>query len=166
MSSLIIENGTGVENANSYADVEFLSSYADARGFAIPTSNEDRERFLIIAFDYLQCRLADHGCTFTDIPKNLKFAQAQLVVEQQRGTRLWPKPITSSVEGFVTEKTIGPLTKKFQAGSNSNNGVFGGRADPKEPVCIASVEMFLKSVLSSDSCNGGSCCNHKETLRA
>ena len=160
MPTLIIEDGTGVSNANTYADLGFLDSYANDRGLFLPTDNEDKEKFLIVAFDYLQYRLNECGCEFTEIPINLMRAQAQLVVEQQRGTLLWPKPVTSSVEGFVTEKTVGPLTKKYAAGSNA------GRANPKEPICIASVEVFLKSVLASDSCSGSSCCTWKQTIRA
>ena len=155
---LIIEDGTGVEDANSYADIAFLNEYAEARGLAIPTEDVDKEKFLVVAFDYLQFFLDECECEFTEIPVNLKRAQAQLVVEQQKRTLLFPKPITSSTEGYVTEKTVGPLTKKFAANSY-------GRARVGRPVLIASVNLFLKSVLDSKFCRNGGSCKFKRTIR-
>lgn len=144
MPTLIIEDGTGVDNANSYADVAYLDSYASDRGFNIPTDDADKQVFLIRAFDYLCTKLCD-CVVFAPIQDALKKAQCQLVVEQQKRTLLYPKPITSSVEGFVTEKTVGPLTKKFSP-------VTGGRAATDQPVRIASVEVWLNKVKKEDGC--------------
>lgn len=155
---LILEDGTGVSNANSYADVEFLDDYAGPRGLPLPITDEDKEKFLIIAFDYLQFRLDECECEFPEIPIKLKRAQAQLVVEQQKGTKLFPDPITSSTEGYVTEKTVGPLTKKYASNSY-------GRAAAGRPILIASVELFLKSVLDSPFCRNGGRCKFKKTIR-
>ena len=157
MPTIIVEDGTKIDNANSYVDVDFLAAYAEARGLAIPTGLNDQQIFLIRGWDYLQYRLAERGCEFDQIPTNLKRAQCQLVVEQQKRTLLYPKPVVSISEGYVTEKTVGPLTKKFAAGTS-------GRATVGRPVVISSVEVFLKSVLDSDSCSCGPN-NWKYTVR-
>ena len=144
MPDLIIEDGSGVTDANSYADIAYLDKYATDRGFAIPSEETDKQVFLIRAFDYLCAKLCD-CVVFVPIQDALKKAQCQLVVEQQKRTLLYPKPITSSVEGFVTEKTVGPLTKKFSR-------ILGGRAAVDQPVRIASVEIWLNKVKKKDGC--------------
>jgi ABC-type hemin transport system ATPase subunit len=51
--ALVIEDGTQIENANSYAtDAEF-SAYAAARNFTIPALEADRDVLMIKAMDYL-----------------------------------------------------------------------------------------------------------------
>jgi len=52
-TQLIIENGTIVANANSMATDAELKSYANIRGFAIPATQPDREKLLILAMDYI-----------------------------------------------------------------------------------------------------------------
>lgn len=179
MPTLIVEDGTGVANANTYINLAYLESYAADRGFTIPTVQADKEKFVLRAMDYLEARRMDYQGHKTDedqtlqwprtdvmfdckalgvdvIPEVLKKAQCQLVVELQQRTRLFPVPRTSSVEGLVTEKTVGPLTKKF-----AFNGQ--GLADPTKPIVIASVESFLSPLTHK-----GSCCGQtwKVTLRA
>lgn len=178
MPTLIIEDGTGVANANSYVDVAYLDIYAADRGLTIPTADTDKEIFLLKAMDYLEGRRAEYqgsksvatqslqwprqlvqvDCSdvaIDSIPEELKKAQCQLVVEQQKRTLLYPAPITSSIEGLVTQKTVGPLTKKY-----AFNGK--GLANPTKPIIIASVEMFLLPLtIKGSCCNGG----YKRTIR-
>jgi hypothetical protein len=52
--ALIIEDGSGVANANSYATVAELSSFATARGLALPAGDAAREVLLIQACDFLE----------------------------------------------------------------------------------------------------------------
>lgn len=52
--ALIIEDGTGVDNANSYATVAELYTYASERGQALSVSNEAAEALLIKAMDYIE----------------------------------------------------------------------------------------------------------------
>lgn len=179
MPTLIVEDGSGVANANTYVDLTYLQSYADDRGLALPTEQADKEVYLLRAMDYLESRRQDYqgvkassdqslqwprkqvtlDCeTFDDatIPEVLKKAQCQLVVEQQQRTRLYPAPRTSSVEGLVTHKQVGPLVKKF---------AFDGKAttDPSKAIVIASVETFLHPLTIKGACCGQS---WKPTLRA
>jgi len=179
MPTLIVEDGTGVANANTYVDLAYLQNYADNRGLTLPTSDTDKEIFLLRAMDYLEGRrdefqgskaVVDQSLQWPrvdvsidcvelavdTIPEELKRAQCQLVVEQQSRTKLYPTPRTSSVEGLVTQKTVGPLTKKFAFDGK-------GLADPSKGIVIASVEIFLKPLTVKGSCCGG---GWKKTLRA
>ncbi|MCC6271130.1 MAG: hypothetical protein IT190_07620 [Microbacteriaceae bacterium] len=144
----------------------------------MPTTDTDKEIFLLKAMDYLEARRFDfQGAKANSeqslqwprvgtqidcvdvaadaIPVELKKAQCQLVVEQQKRTILYPSPRTSTDTGFVTQKTVGPLTKKFSA-------VGDGAVNPNKPIIIASVEMFLLPLTIK-----GSCCNgaYKRTIR-
>src|SRR5690242_3202764 len=56
--TLIIEDGTGVPNANSYVNVADLRAFAAARGISVPSADSEGdaaiEVALINAMDYLQ----------------------------------------------------------------------------------------------------------------
>lgn len=159
MPTLIVEDGTNVTNANSYIDLTYLASYASDRNYSLPTLDVDKEIFVIRGMDYLEGQLFNGSRTNDDqalnwprqnvfidcelfdeesIPELLKKALAQLVIEQQLRTPLYPQPRTSAVEGFVTEKTVGPLTKKFTP--------IGGMVSSLVPIKIASVEVFLRQL--------------------
>ena len=164
MPTIIVEDGTGVANANSYVDTTYLTTYASNRGLVLPQNQETQERMLIKATDYLEAlRVKFKGTKAVDtqelqwprkdvyidgiefaknnIPEELKKAQCQLIVEQEAGVALYPAPRTSSTEGIVTEKTIGPMTKKF-APMNS------ALANANEPVKIMSVWALLKPLFN------------------
>lgn len=167
--TLIVEDGTGVVNANSYIDLSFLTAFASARGLSIPTVDATKEQYAIQAMDYLESvrfcgskfdsvqslqwprsGVFIYGVAFAEdaIPLQLKHAQCQLVVALEANILLWPKPITSSSEGVVIEKTVGPLTKKFSA--NKSKGEF---ANSRNRVVIAQVESLLFDLMSC-GCSG------------
>lgn len=52
--SLIVEDGTGVANANSYVSVADFKTYALARKITVPSATDDCEALLIKAMDYLE----------------------------------------------------------------------------------------------------------------
>ena len=54
MPEIIVEDGSGVEGANSYLSIEELTSFADDRGLKLPEDDETKGKFLIRAFDYLE----------------------------------------------------------------------------------------------------------------
>ena len=160
MPTITVEDGTGVANANSYVDTSYLYTYTNDRGLVLPQNQETQERMLIKAADYLEALrskfkgtkavdtqemqwprkdVSIDGIDFAknDIPEELKRAQCQLVIEQEAGVVLYPAPRTSSMEGIVTEKTAGPLTKKFAP-------MDVGLANANKPVKIMSVWAFLK----------------------
>jgi|TARA_R110002096_G_scaffold321278_5_gene515398 hypothetical protein len=164
MPTLVVEDGTGVANANSYIDLTYLDAYVADRGLTLVSTQNAKKTLALKAMDYLESfRDSFRGTkavdtqTFqwprkdvyidaiefskSDIPEDLKRSQCQLVVEQEKKTPLYPAPRTSSVEGIVTEKTMAPLTKKF-APMNL------GMASPHKPIKIMSVWVFLNPLMS------------------
>ncbi|MCE0801987.1 hypothetical protein LVQ77_17015 [Buttiauxella sp. S04-F03] len=94
--ALIIETGSGVPGADSYASVSELKAYADARGESLPVDDQSIEVLLNQAMDCLQYSYEYRGArTFPDallqwprsglkgidenqIPPEVKFAQMKL----------------------------------------------------------------------------------------
>lgn len=167
MPTLIVEDGSGVENANTYIDEAYLTTYASDRGLSVPTTTQAQQQAIIAAMDYLTyftdqwagTRTADaqalpwpRESVYIDnveqasdaIPEDLKKAQAQLVVEKNRGTLLFPEPLQSATEGLVIENTVGPLTKKFAFTGK-------GTANPLVPIKIASVWAYLDKLTGISS---------------
>lgn len=162
MPTITVEDGSGVSGANSYVDVAYVDSFADDRGLDLPDTTLVKEQYIIKAMDYLGFftdRLDGYKTATTndlpfprkefyvngeeieddEIPEELKQGLAQLVVEQHAGTALWPTAKTNTGEGYVTEKTLGPMTKKF-----SDKGQ--GSASSYGPTHIMSVAAFLNQV--------------------
>lgn len=52
--ALVVEDGTGVANANSYTSVANFQLYAQQRGLTVPSVGPDCEVLLIKAMDYLE----------------------------------------------------------------------------------------------------------------
>lgn len=170
MPTIIVEDGTGVANANSYVSEAELDSYSSDRGVVIPSTSTAKQQYLILAMDYLSSfdyqwkgkktvdtnplawprkEVSISGLLLADdeIPQALKNAQCLLVVEQTAGTLLFPKPVQSVIEGLVTQKTIGPITKKF-----AFNGK--GTANSSRPVKIASVFCAIRDFLMYEFSTG------------
>lgn len=135
--TLVVENGTGVANANTYAsDADFVA-YAAARGVTIPTTGGARELLLIKAMDVLESydarfvgsRVArDQALAWpragvvvngwdyasNDLPVQLKQAQLLLALEVQDGVdhNNPPAPalpvVSQSVEGAVSVQYAAP----------------------------------------------------------
>jgi hypothetical protein len=100
-----VEDGTGVEDANSYVTVAELRAYAGDRGVALPVADASVEYLLVKAADHLETReyigtveFTDQGLKFprlvTDetgtavssgVPVSVKRAQKMLALEAQNG---------------------------------------------------------------------------------
>jgi hypothetical protein len=130
--SLVVEDGTGRPDSNTYATVDQLRAYARARGTTVPPNPNDCEALLLKAMDYM------HGLDFigdratrdqaldwprfnvcvegfyynsTTLPRQLEQAQCALAIEAQKTDLLPTTPGNTS--GPVTEKTVGPITLKY-----------------------------------------------------
>lgn len=131
--ALVVEDGTGVAGADSYADLATLRAYAARRGVTLSADDATLEPFAYKAMDYLD----DYGVglgvlvwpaspttlcgqdpiTALDRLVNL---QAQLCIEQHNGVDLAPAPIAvTSAGGAIIEETVGPITTKYSASSVS-----------------------------------------------
>lgn len=129
--AIIVEDGSGKIDANSYVTVTEAREYAIARGVTLP-DDDKVEAYLTIAMDYLETlkyrgrrSYPDHpqalswpranvqvDCTYLPsdkIPRQITSAQKQLVVEQAAGRSLMP----SSDGTVVKRKKVDVLEKEF-----------------------------------------------------
>lgn len=135
--ALIVEDGTNIPNANSYADLVDIRAYALARGITLTAVDADLEVQVIKAMDYLESfRTCFQGeKTYDDqslqwprsdvyidnilidedsIPKDLRSAEMQLVIDVHNGITLQPSLSgSSSTAGQVTHEQVGPLVVKY-----------------------------------------------------
>lgn len=111
--ALIIEDGSGVAGANSYATVAEARAYALARGLSLPAADADVEKALVLACDKIETyrfkgNKTDEANALEwpragvyvgassvelandEIPDRLKMAQAQFAAESAGGTSLQP----------------------------------------------------------------------------
>lgn len=120
---LIVETGSGIPGANSYAYTSDLVDYAEARGVLLPDSEEEQEALLHKGMDYLRAI----GLDFTlptvpaAIPANIKEAQIVAAIAAMNGDLLGRTSISSSA--MATQKTVGPITVKYSTGGSSSNPV-------------------------------------------
>lgn len=126
--ALILEDGTGVEDANTYVSVQEARDIATSRGLVLSSdetilsgnlvSSADRitsyeNRFSgvrmngVQGLSYPRNRSYRYGSVYpnTSIPKELKLAQVTLAALINEGVEIW----TSSSAG-IKEETVGPLT--------------------------------------------------------
>tara|TARA_R100001530_G_scaffold131664_1_gene103489 strand:+ start:594 stop:1088 length:495 start_codon:yes stop_codon:yes gene_type:complete len=127
---LIIEDGTIVEDANSFATVAECRAFVADRGLTLPTEDAEVEVLLVKANDYLNSLeerfngyrydedqemtfprddISLHGKDISNtIPKIVKRAQCQLAVDAQTAALL-----AAGTGKEVIEKKVGPLSTKF-----------------------------------------------------
>jgi hypothetical protein len=141
--ALVIEDGTGVANANSYATLEQLRAYATARGVTLSAVDATLEPLAIKSIDYLESvRDKFKGDKLTraqalqwpranveidgfevaenEIPIELLNAQCACVMELHAGKDLLP---TSDGRILIRDKT-GPLEQEWQSGTGSTSDSF------------------------------------------
>lgn len=127
---IIVEDGSGVVGANSYADITTARAFASNRGVQLSTVDSDVETLLTKAMDYLEALRAEYkgkkvlaatqwprtgvyidGVLQSEksIPIELVNAQCQLVLEQHNGVVISP----TRKDPFVTFEKIGPIETKY-----------------------------------------------------
>lgn len=132
--TIIVEDGSGVPNANSYIDVQYALNYLEERGIKLPTE-DNMKPMLINAMDFMESLNRYKGKrTFphqelqfprsglcsdgeeipsNSIPKDIKRAQAQLVADAAESG----KPLLSTKQTYALKKRVlGPLTQEFATG--------------------------------------------------
>lgn len=140
--TLILEDGTGVADAQSYIDVAFADAYFAARGVAAWTGADAvKEQAIIRAMDYVETRwrwlgaqqfpetqalawprlyLYDDGTAVEGIPVKLQRAVAEYALRALSGA-LIADPTTDASGQVVTSKRskVGPIEEEtaFLAGS-------------------------------------------------
>lgn len=155
--SIIVEDGTGVELANSYVSIANARAFATLRGVTLAADDAVVTAQLLLGMDYLEAKRSEyqgHKTTPTQelqwprtgveidcvafptnaLPRELTKALCQLVVEQTQGVDLAP----TRTEAFITEDTIGPITTKY------SDKILGGAGHaPTMPNVEASLSPLL-----------------------
>lgn len=134
--TIIVEDGSIVANANAYIDVAEATAYAAQRGVTLPADADAVAAMIIQATDFLESKACEYAGKKTDpeqslqwprtdaylfgddetpydphtIPKNLKQAQAALVIAVSQGVVLLPNV---GPQDYVIEETVGPITTKY-----------------------------------------------------
>lgn len=158
--ALIVEDGSIVSGANSYASVSDIEAYATVRGITYVDSTQV-ELFAIQSMDYLETleykgervdpdmqelqwprkNAIVNGVTLPDdkIPKGIKNAQMQLCIYRAQGIELFE---TGTGGQFVTREKIGPIETEY------SEAVF--MAQGGSPI-IPLAEAMLKPYLATGS---------------
>lgn len=135
--ALTIEDGSIVENADSFATVAECRAFADARGLDLPVDDGDVEKLLVNAVDFLFSLEADFqgdrehvdqelpfprdgvflfGADVSGlIPKILKQGQCRLAFDASQATLL-----ATGSGRVVKKKGVGPLSVEYADDGASN----------------------------------------------
>jgi hypothetical protein len=135
--ALIIENGSIVDNANSFVTAAEMVAYAALRGVTITADTTTQEQQIILAMDYLvsreqsmkgtrvsdlqelpyprfNVRYNGYYITGSEIPKELKNAQIELAI-QLGSTELLLSEKTDNVQTISLD---GVISKSFFSGGS------------------------------------------------
>jgi hypothetical protein len=130
--SLIIEDGSGLANGQSYATVQEMKDYAKLRNADVPSGTGDCEVLLLKAMDALQAipnfqgqkRTKDQALLWprvwadiedwpilsNEIPRQLIQAQCAIAIEINGGVDFLPLA-PAAAQGVLVESTVGPITQ-------------------------------------------------------
>lgn len=154
--ALVVEDGTGLETAQTYATVTQLKSFAAARGLSVPSAQGDCEVLLVKAadamrglaykgervskaqaMDFPRSGVCIDGFSYasTEIPIEVVHGQCALAIEAQT-TDLLPTAAASAY-GPVIQETVGPVSTTY-----AESGV--SRSTP----LVQKARIFLAKVLS------------------
>ncbi len=159
--TLIVEDGSIVANANSYADLDYIKAYALARGATLSIDDAVIEQQVAIAMDYIEGKRNEYqgikvdstqslqfprdyliidGFDFdsTSIPKELKNALSQLIIEQTNGIDILP----TSDEPAIKKETVGPISTEYAVN-------IGSIIKPSIPAVDLLLAPLLKNVSTS-----------------
>lgn len=138
--ALVIEDGTIVSGANSYATLAELVDFANLRGYTIPSDPADQEVLMTKAMDFLES-LRYYGtkvspstqelaypreCVYidgelfpdNDVPKNLVKAQCALAVIANT-IELLPNLAAGSKGIILSESVFGAVSRSYAASTSS-----------------------------------------------
>lgn len=132
--ALVVEDGTGKVDSNTYVDLADIRAYALARGVTLSADDTVLESQVFQAMDYLESKrdcyqgkkvypetpqalqwprypvyIDGFIVDASTIPTELKDAECQLVMQVHAGVDLMP----TSEDAFITEEKVGPLTTKY-----------------------------------------------------
>ena len=137
--TLIVEDGTGVEGAESYVSVATFQSWATKRGYTIPSGTSDIESLLRKGCDFIERKsfigtseFTDQGLSFprlitasngvassTGVPVKLQTTQMLLAMESMNGA------LTAAVRhNKYTETKIDQIYLKYEDAAKSAGDLY------------------------------------------
>lgn len=148
--AFVVEDGTGLPDANSYAEVDFADTYFEERGITAWTGDpSQKQAWLIQATDYIEqvfawrfvgvkatreqalswprvFATARDGTDLANdtVPSSLMRACCQYALRAIKGP-LMPDPLVSA-EGYnvvTSRKKIGPIEKEFRVMGSSGSPI-------------------------------------------
>lgn len=154
--ALTVEDGTGVTNANTYADLATVRAYALSRGVALSADDAALEPLIHKAMDYVDSRglgllsvtwpltdgLLCGTVSSAETLTRLQNALGRLCMEQSAGVDLSP----TRTGAFVTEETVGPITTKF------SEKLGGGEGSPPD---MPAIDAILGPLIAACGYTGG-----------
>lgn len=161
---LVVEDGTGLVNANSYNSVPEIRSYADARGYDLPVEDEDVELLAVQATDYVDSFRTSYqgkktnpsvqalqwprtGVTIDDepvdpdsLPRELKNAHAQASIEA------YTTDLMANGSAFVKKEKVDVIEVEYAEPNNSLSEGFTKIDSLLDPLFKSSGGFFLTSL--------------------
>lgn len=161
--ALIVEDGTGKPDANTYAGADFVIAYAQARGVTVDAG--EAEKLILDAMDYIESfrrrwkgerNTREQGLTWPRhdavvdgfvipsdvIPKELQSAVAAAVVEQVNGFELQP----SADQWAVRVEKVDVITVQYAAGGGGQSASANAPMKPTFP----KIDALLNPLLIGD----------------
>lgn len=95
---MVVENGTGLSDADSYVDVDFADNYYSARGetFWADLTDEKKEVYLIVATDFIDKEFDFYGKALNE-EQALSFPRLELALKDGRKVSGVPTVIKQAV---------------------------------------------------------------------
>lgn len=157
--ALIVEDGTIVENANSYLTLAAIRSYAASRGVTLSAVDATLEAQVLGVMTYLESFRAKYqgvkvssaqslqwprygvyidGFAFesNEIPIEIKNAECELVISVHSGVDLMPN-VTGN---FVTFEKVGPIETRYSEYTSTSG-------QPSLPIVDSLLKPLLKQNL-------------------
>ena len=121
-TQLIIEDGTGVANSNSYASDAELKAYASLRGKTVPDTQPQRESLLVLAMDYIEGFRYQLKGAKTVYTQSLQWPRVGVYID---GYQIDSDSIPQEIKSAQMEAAlIGVSTDLFKTGDTSNLASF------------------------------------------
>lgn len=122
--ALIVETGSGVENAVSYIQASAVSAFASARGVSLTLDDPTIEKNIITAMDFFEAYHAEFKGVKAQVVNYLQFPRAGLYLDgyEQPATTI-PKIVTDclcsltldAIDGVLYQpRENGRVVKKFK----------------------------------------------------
>lgn len=132
--ALIIEDGTGVDNANSYISVAEARSFASLRSLILPANDSAVEVLIVKAFDYLES--LDYKGNHANPPQSAEFPRRDLYLQ---GVLFAENEIPNKLKQAQSQLTFEAVNTDLQPTGN-------GKEVIKEKVDVVEVQYSEKGI--------------------